>query len=403
MNRRQFCRQLAAVCGAAVCGAAAAAPLLNACRGARPAPQRALGGLKPTPGFDSPAALPPATLPPPTAAPPAITLPAITLPATTPPDVPTPDPTAAPTITPGAGGALIAIVHTTDRAAGVRRALDLLGLNPVNGRRVLLKPNFNSADPAPAATHPDVLRALLLALTDMGARAVTLGERSGMGVTRRVLQQMGVFDLAAEFGADAVVFDELDGGDWVVRGDSDFHWANGFAVPRLLLDSECVVQTCNLKTHRYGGHFTMTLKNSVGFVATTAGSSAHNYMHELHNSPHQRAMIAEINRAYTPALLLMDGVDAFVDGGPAVGTLARPELILAGTDRVAMDAVGVAILRLFGATPEVSQGPIFAQEQIARAVELGLGVNSPAGIHLLAADPAGQAYADRIQQMLLAV
>ena len=46
---------------------------------------------------------------------------------------------------------------------------------------------------------------------------------------------------------------------------------------------------------------------------------------------------------------------------------------MAGTDRVAIDAVGVAILRHFGTTAEVSRGSVFEQEQIARALALGLG------------------------------
>jgi uncharacterized protein (DUF362 family) len=75
---------------------------------------------------------------------------------------------------------------------------------------------------------------------------------------------------------------------------------------------------------------------------------------------------------------------------------------LAGTDRVAIDAVGVAILRYFGTTPAVSQGAIFEQEQIARAVELGLGVDSPAKIELLTDDPASAAYARQIQEILKA-
>lgn len=52
---------------------------------------------------------------------------------------------------------------------------------------------------------------------------------------------------------------------------------------------------------------------------------------------------------------MLDGVEAFVDGGPGRGTRVKSEVVLAGKDRVVIDAVGVAILRLFGTTPEVSQ------------------------------------------------
>jgi uncharacterized protein (DUF362 family) len=96
----------------------------------------------------------------------------------------------------------------------------------------------------------------------------------------------------------------------------------------------------------------------------------------------------------------MDGVEAFVDGGPAVGKKVSPSVVLAGTDPVAIDAVGVAILRLFGTTPQVSQGKVFEQEQIARAVELGLGVESPDRIVMVTGDAESEAYASQIRPFL---
>jgi len=246
-----------------------------------------------------------------------------------------------PRLTESAKATKIALVKTADRSEGVRRALELLGTNPVRASRVLLKPNLNSADEAPGSTHPDVLRSLVVKLNDMGARSITVGDRSGMGDTRRVIEQKGIFDLSKELGFKTVVFDELSGKDWADRRSKDYHWSQGYAVPKMLLDAERVVQTCNLKTHRYGGHFTLSLKNSVGFAAKTINGD-YNYMNELHSSPYQRHMIAEINTSYAPSLIVMDGVEAFAEGGPDRGKRVRAEVVLAGTDRIAMDAVGRA-------------------------------------------------------------
>ena len=74
-------------------------------------------------------------------------------------------------------------------------------------------------------------------------------------------------------------------GAWEFVNGDNFHWKRGFwkrgfPAPKLLLDAKCVVQTCNLKTHGFGGHFTLSLKNSVGFVAKSHGAC--NYMSELH-------------------------------------------------------------------------------------------------------------------------
>ncbi len=291
----------------------------------------------------------------------------------------------------------VSLVRSSDRAEAVSRAIALLRANPVRGKAVTLKPNFNTADPAPASTHNDTLRALVLALQEMGAARIILAERSGPPDTRQVMEAKGIFPLAKEMGFEVVNLQELGEEGWVHLRPEESHWRNGFHFARIYLEAESIVQTCCLKTHAYGGHFTLSLKNSVGMVPR----SGYPYMGELHSSPYQRQMIAEINTAYSPDLILLDGVEAFVSGGPDRGTRVKAGVMLAGTDRVAIDAVGVAILRLLGTTPEVSRGPIFQQEQIARAAELGLGVGSPAQIELVTGDPESEAFAEKVRDILL--
>jgi uncharacterized protein (DUF362 family) len=296
--------------------------------------------------------------------------------------------------------AQVAFVKTQDRTAGVTRALDLIAFGSVEGRALFLKPNYNSADPTPGSTHNDTLSALVRALQARGAGRITVGDRSGMGDTRAVMEQKGIFGLAQELGVETVVFDELAADEWELVQPEGSHWQRGFRVARPVLDADGVIQTCCLKTHRYGGHFTLSLKNSVGLVAKYLQDEGYDYMTELHSSPHQRRMIAEINAAYRPDLIVLDGVEAFVDGGPDRGTLVESQVVLAGTDRVAIDAVGVALLRYYGTTAQVSYGPIWEQEQIARAVELGLGAAGPEEIELVTDDPESAAYAEEIRQIL---
>lgn len=312
-----------------------------------------------------------------------------------------PVPSATPTEPVDDGKARLAFVKTNDRAQGVRKAIDLLGINPVAGKRVFLKPNFNSYNPTPGSTHPDVLSALVMALKEMGAEKITVGDRSGMGNTRQVMDEIGVFRLAEELGFDTVVFDEMKPRDWVMVQPPGSHWKKGFPFARPCLEAEKLVQTCCLKTHRYGGQFTMSLKNSVGMVAKQLPQENHDFMQELHSSSNQRRMIAEINTAYTPALIVLDGVEAFISGGPDEGERVSPEVILAGTDRIALDAVGVALLRYFGCKTEVSRGKIYQQEQIARAVDLGLGVDNPEKIEFLTGDTDSAAYSEKVKEILL--
>lgn len=294
----------------------------------------------------------------------------------------------------------VALVQTDDRAQGVRRALELLEINPVRGKALFVKPNLNSADPFPGSTHPDTLLELVKALRGMGAGGITIGDRSGMGDTRAVMRAKGVQTMAEELGLATLVFDDLPAEGWMIMQPEGGHWRRGFAMPKAALEAEGIVQTCCLKTHRFGGHFTLSLKNSVGFAAKRLPGKPHDYMTELHNSPHQRRMIAEINTAYTPDLVLLDGMAAFIDGGPERGTEVAPGVLLASTDRVAIDCVGVAILRHYGTTPQVAQGPIFAQEQIARAAELGLGVDRPQDIRLITSDRRSAEFARQIDEIL---
>ncbi len=299
-----------------------------------------------------------------------------------------------------AGRARVALVKTDKRADGVRQAMALLGALDVAGKHIFIKPNFNSADPAPGSTHPDVLRTLVESLHAGQPRRIVVGDRSGMGNTRQVMQEVGVFDLAQELNFEPLVLDELDANAWQHFNPSGGHWERGFALPKPMLEADVVVQTCCLKTHRFGGHFTLSLKNSVGLAAKSVPDEGYNYMGELHSSSHQRHMIAEINAAYKPGLIVLDGVEAFRTGGPDSGDKVAADVMLASSDRVAIDAVGVAILRLLGTTPEVSEGPIFAQEQLSRAVELGLGASSAHAIEFVTADEESAAYAAQIRKLL---
>lgn len=323
-------------------------------------------------------------------------------PATEPAVQPTSTPAGASSTPVMAAVSQIALVKGSSRGQGVAQAMAMLDQEPLQGKSVLLKPNFNSADPSPGSTHPDILRALLSQLKGMGAGQITLTDRSGMGDTRKVMEQIGAFDLINDFNCRTVVLDELAEDEWLLFRQAGHHWQDGFPIPRLLAEADVIVQTCNLKTHRYGGHFTMSLKNSVGFVAKTMRAGGHNYMTELHNSPYQRLMIAEINAAYEPDMIVMDGMEAFVSGGPANGKRVSPGVVLAGRDRVALDAAGVAILRMFGTTPEVSRGRVFDQEQIARAAELGLGATGPEQIEFITADAQSAEFASSVREFLSA-
>ena len=291
----------------------------------------------------------------------------------------------------------VALINTTERKSGVTSSIKALGLNPVKNKNVLIKPNFNTADRTPGSTHNDTLVALVEEIWKMGAKSISLGERS-YPETSDVMTQKGIYPLMEKLEVQISDFDKLDSKDWVEFKPADSHWQDGFRIARPIIEAECLVMTCCLKTHQFGGVFTMSLKNSVGVVPTSR--HGYGYMSELHSSPHQRKLIAEINAPFKPDLVVLDGIDAFVDGGPATGTRAQGNVFLASPDRVAIDAVGVAVLKDLGSNDKIMNTRIFDQEQIARAAEIGIGASSPADIEIIADDAQSREYRDRIARIL---
>jgi uncharacterized protein (DUF362 family) len=291
----------------------------------------------------------------------------------------------------------VALVKTDNRKLGVETSLRALNINPVKGKEVLIKPNFNTADTPPGSTHNDTLAALVEAIWEMGAKSISLGERS-YPLTQEVMKEKGVLPILEKLDVKVINFDDLEEKDWVLFKPKESHWSNGFRIARPILEAECLVSTCCLKTHQFGGIFTMSLKLHVGVVPTSR--HGYDYMRELHSSPHQRRMIAEINEPFKPALIVLDGIDAFVDGGPATGKHAKGDVFLASADRVAIDATGVAILKYLGSNANIMKPKIFEQEQIARAVEIGMGASSPSEIDIIPVDEKSQEYRDRVVEIL---
>jgi uncharacterized protein (DUF362 family) len=296
-------------------------------------------------------------------------------------------------------GSRVALARTGDRLGGVQSVLRALESNPVVGKNVLVKPNFNTADATPGSTHNDTLIALVDELWRMGAKTIAVGERS-YPPTREVMESKGILPLLAQRDVQVLDFDELPEKDWILQTPPPdrSHWENGFRIARPVMEAECLVSTCCLKTHQHGGVFTLSLKLHVGVVPTARNGFP--YMRELHGSPHQQEMIAEINAPFAPDLVVLDGVEAFVDGGPATGSRARAEIFLAAADRVATDAVGVAVLRELGSNAAIMETPIFDQRQIRRAAELGLGVSGADQIELVPVDDESKSYCETVGGIL---
>jgi uncharacterized protein (DUF362 family) len=296
---------------------------------------------------------------------------------------------------PAEGKTAVALVKTQDHALGVKETLRLISFPSPKGKNIFLKPNFNTSDPAPGSTHNDTLRQLILELKERGAGRITLGESSGPPPTSKVMEEKGIPAMAQELGFDIINFEELPEEGWTHFNPAGNHWNNGFSLPKAAVEAEYLVSTCCLKTHGSGGHISMSLKLAVGLTPKSI-------RRELHSKrdTDMRRMIAELNQGYASKFIIMDGVEVFVDGGPSRGNRVNAGVFIGGTDRVAVDAVGVAVLKELGSNETIMSKKIFEQEQIQRAVELGLGIKGPDQIELLTPDEESRDYAEKIKPIL---
>jgi len=233
------------------------------------------------------------------------------------------------------------------------------------GEVVLLKPNFNTADPFPADTDPEFLKAVVELVYDFGAKLVMIGESSTMSLnTRKVMEKLGIFDLLnMEKSPRIYVFEEWG---WVKKEIRNGKYLKSVSIPKILERADKLILLPCLKTHSYS-QFTGSLKLAVGFMKPVQRVRLH-----LKNLQEK---IAELNEIINPDLIIMDARKCFITEGPSEGELRTPDLILASTDRIAIDVEGIKIIQSFKGNSLKSNNP-WQLPQIKRAVELGIGVKN---------------------------
>jgi len=273
--------------------------------------------------------------------------------------------------------------HPGHREA-VQRVIALAGglgfIRP--GETVLLKPAVNSGSPYPATTDPETLWIVAEMVKEAGGEPFVADRTMFLHSTEDAFQETGIRDAAEQAGIPCHCLD--DDASVAIQHPLAHHWP-GSAVPIYLpvAEADHIVNLCTPRTHKLGD-FTMAMKNNVGVVN---GSSRL----RMHLPWGLKERLAEINLVVRPSLIVMDGREGFTDGGPDSGDLARTGFIAAGSDPVAIDAIGLAHLRLEGANEEIGEGSVWAIPTMKRAVEIGLGIGGEQGIALVGTDPESEA------------
>lgn len=240
------------------------------------------------------------------------------------------------------------------------------------GETVLLKPNFNTADPFPASTDPKFLKAIVEIIYDFGAKIVMVGESSTMSLnTKKVMEKLGIYELEKMENPPRIyTFEEKD---WIKKEIKNGKYLKSALITEFLERADKIILLPCLKTHSYA-QFTGSLKLAIGFLKPIQRVRLH--------LTHLQEKVAELNTLFKPALIIMDARKCFINGGPARGEIREPNLILASTDRIAIDVEGIKIIQNFKGNSLKGIDP-WQLPQIKRAVELGIGVKNEAEYEVL--------------------
>jgi uncharacterized protein (DUF362 family) len=237
------------------------------------------------------------------------------------------------------------------------------------GDRILVKPNVNTADPPPASSDPQFVRAIVELLFEYGASEVVVGDSSKIGdSTRDNLRRSGLLQAASEAGAKVISFDE-DGWTRVRVGGPDLRRVS---LARAALKADKIVYACCLKAHRHAD-FTVSLKLAMGFVRPRDRVAMHLWR--------LKQKLADLNLAICPDLAIVDARRCFISGGPISGELRTPGLLLASAERVALDVEALKVIQ--GYAGHSLGDDLWALPMIRRAAELGLGATSEADYRLV--------------------
>jgi uncharacterized protein (DUF362 family) len=240
------------------------------------------------------------------------------------------------------------------------------------GEVVLLKPNFNTADPFPASTDFEFLKAVVELVYQQDPKLVMIGESSTMSFnTRKIMEKLGVFKLLdLDLPPRIYVFEEWP---WIKKEIKNGKYLKSVLVPEILERPDKIIFLPCLKTHKYA-KFTGALKLAVGFMKPSQRVRLH--------LMHLQEKIAELNSIIKCDLVIMDARKCFISEGPAKGEERKPNLILASDDRIAIDIEGIKIIQSFRGNSLNGIDP-WQLLQIKRAIELGVGVKNASEYQVL--------------------
>jgi len=225
----------------------------------------------------------------------------------------------------------VAIVRGTNPQDMTVKALKLTAAHEVlpKGKPVLIKPNYiNSRHPSTGITTDSrVIEGVVKFLRKHNVREILIGEGSGFADTFEAFRVAGVDIVAEKWNVKLV---DLNKDEFVEVKPRNPLALRRVEIAKTALEST-IISVPKLKPHRLAG-VTLSLKNMMGAV-TPKGS--------LHNHLNQK--IVDLVSVIKPSVAVIDGIIAG-EGHETSGNPVEMNLVIAGTDPVAVDAVGAAVM-----------------------------------------------------------
>lgn len=217
------------------------------------------------------------------------------------------------------------------------------------GAKVLVKPNlaFQAPPTSFAVVDPRTLEAVVAYLKEESkAGEVAVGDNPSLGMhvgkARPAFEQSGLLEAAQRGGADRIVyFDETETVHVTIPGARYLHEAD---VWKPFLDADVVINVPKMKVH-LAKTVTLGLANWQGILRNEHpsedgkdGKGLHTNQQGQHRNDIDDKVVDEY-RVRKADLVIVDAVIGMEGQGPHAGSPIEMNLVLAGTDTVAVDAV----------------------------------------------------------------
>lgn len=236
------------------------------------------------------------------------------------------------------------IEEAFDKSIGGVKKLGELAKKKSGAPTIFVKPNcFANVKPnSYASIDPRTMEAMLRVLKENFPKSkIMVGDAPSLGPilgrSREAMKSTGIEDAAKRTGVEVVYLDETPRKVVDVPNGKSMHEAEVFEP---LVESDILIDMPKMKTH-IEGYVTMALKNWNGCVYYTQ-SRPYGYDRSSMQGAHRSDLgqkFADLHKALPAHFTLMDAIIGMEGQGPHAGTRVDMNLIIAGTDPVAVDAV----------------------------------------------------------------